>query len=178
MDRETVIVAFENDKSRERVRDILESSGTADCILCRSAAEVKRTVQALGVQTVVCGFKLSDETAEALFGDLPPSCAMLVVAGQSLLDLCEDQDIFRLATPVHRGDLIASVQMLLQMGHRLERILRPRRSQEDETAIREAKALLMDRNGMTEDQAHRFLQKRSMDAGVRLGQAARLVLDS
>ena len=35
----------------------------------------------------------------------------------------------------------------------------------------------MDRNGMSEEQAHRFLQKRSMDAGVRLGQAARLVLD-
>ena len=63
------------------------------------------------------------------------------------------------------------------MGRRLEKYVRPRRSREEESAIREAKALLMDRNGMSEEQAHRFLQKRSMDAGVRLGQAARLVLD-
>ena len=105
------------------------------------------------------------------------SAAMLVVAAQSMLDLCENEDIFRLASPVRRGDLIASVGMLLRMGHRLEKYVRPRRSREEESAIREAKALLMDRNGMSEEQAHRFLQKRSMDAGVRLGQAARLVLD-
>ena len=177
MERETVIVAFESDKSRERIRDILESSGTADCILCRSAAEVKRAAQALGVTAVVCGFKLADQTAEDLFEDLPPACSMLVVAVQSMLDLCENEDIFRLASPVRRGDLIASVGMLLRMGHRLEKYVRPRRSREEESAIREAKALLMDRNGMSEEQAHRFLQKRSMDAGVRLGQAARLVLD-
>ena len=102
---------------------------------------------------------------------------MLVVAAQSMLDLCENEDIFRLASPVRRGDLIASVGMLLRMGRRLEKYVRPRRSREEESAIREAKALLMDRNGMSEEQAHRFLQKRSMDAGVRLGQAARLVLD-
>ena len=89
-------MAFESDKSRERIRDILEGSGTADCILCRSAAEVKRTAQTLGVTAVVCGFKLADQTAEDLFGDLPPACSMLVVAAQSMLDLCENEDIFRL----------------------------------------------------------------------------------
>ena len=34
----------------------------------------------------------------------------------------------------------------------------------------------MDRNGMTEEQAHRFLQKKSMDSGVKMVQTARLVL--
>ena len=40
-----------------------------------------------------------------------------------------------------------------------------------------AKALLMDRNGMTEEQAHRFLQKKSMDSGAKLLQTAQMVLD-
>lgn len=172
-----VIVAFESSQTAERIRDILESGATASCVLCRTADQVRRAVHKLHITAVVCGFKLADQTAEDLFGDLPPACSMLVVAAQSMLDLCENEDIFRLASPVRRGDLIASVGMLLRMGHRLEKYVRPRRSREEESAIREAKALLMDRNGMSEEQAHRFLQKRSMDAGVRLGQAARLVLD-
>ena len=175
---EQVIVAFENSKSALRIKEILESSGTASCILCNSAGQVRRTVHKLHTTAVVCGFKLSDQPAEALFSDLPPSCAMLVIATQNLLDLLQEEDIFRLAAPVSRGDLIASVRLLLQMGRRLERILRPHRSEEERALIRHAKELLMDRNGMTEEEAHRFLQKTSMDNGAKLVQTAQLVLDS
>ena len=34
----------------------------------------------------------------------------------------------------------------------------------------------MDRHGMTEAQAHRFLQKESMDHGSKLAETARIVL--
>ena len=44
--------------------------------------------------------------------------------------------------------------------------------------IRRAKELLMDVNRMSEGEAHRFLQKRSMDAGLRLEQTARLVIET
>ena len=43
--------------------------------------------------------------------------------------------------------------------------------------MEQAKAVLMGRDGMTEEQAHRFLQKRSMDQGTRLADTARRVLD-
>ena len=125
MEMDKVIVAFESPKSCERVREIIESSGTAACIICRSAAEVKRTVSKHHISTVVCGFKLPDESAQSLFEDLPPNCAMLMVAVQGMLDLCQNDDIFLLASPVSRGDLVASVRMLIQMGHRLEKFVRP-----------------------------------------------------
>ena len=102
---------------------------------------------------------------------------MLMVAPQSLLDLCGNGDIFTLASPVGKSDLVASVRMLTQIGHRLERFVRPRRSDEDAAIIEEAKAVLMDRHGMSEEQAHRFLQKKSMDTGSKMVQTARMVLD-
>ncbi|WP_297235173.1 ANTAR domain-containing response regulator [uncultured Flavonifractor sp.] len=175
---EQVIVAFENTKNAGRIKDILETSGTASCILCKTADQVRRTVNKLHITALICGFKLADQSAEALAGDLPPSCAVLVLASQNLLDLLQDDDLFRLPAPVSKGDLTASVRMLLQMGRRLERALRPRRSPEEQALIQQAKALLMDRNGMTEEQAHRFLQKTSMDNGTKLLQTAQMVLDS
>ena len=174
---EKVIVAFESDKSCWRIKEILENTGTASCIVCRSGDQVKRAVSKLHVSTVVCGYKFADESAEGLFEDLPPTCAMLVVAVQSLLDLCQNDDIFKLASPVAKGDLIASVRMLLQVGHRLERYVRPRRSEEEQAVIVQAKQVLMDRHGMTEAQAHRFLQKKSVDSGAKLIQTAQLVLE-
>ena len=173
-----VILAFEGEKTAARVRDILESSGTAGCYLCHSAAEVKRLVNKQHVSVVICGYKLRDETAEALCEDLPITCSVLVLAVQNLLDMIENEDVFKLTAPVSRSDLLSSVRMLTQMGHRMERFARrPGHSEEEKELIGKAKALLMDRNGMTEEQAHRFLQKKSMDSGAKLLQTAQMVLD-
>ena len=60
----------------------------------------------------------------------------------------------------------------------LERYGRPCHSGEDRRLIDRAKALLMDRHGITEEQAHYYLQKKSMDSRTKLAQTARLVLDS
>lgn len=175
MDR--VILAFEGEKTTLRVRDILENSGAAECLICRSAAEVKRLVNKQHISVVVCGYKLGDETAEALSEDLPLSCSVLVLAVQNMLDMIESENVFKLAAPVPRGDLLASVKMLAQVGRRVERCVHPGHSEEEKVILDRAKALLVDRNGMTEEQAHRFLQKKSMDSGAKLLQTAQMVLD-
>ena len=171
-----IIVAFESEKSGERIRDILENSGTADCIGCRSADQVKRLIHKQRINTVVCGFKLADDVAENLFHDLPDHCSMLLIANQEQLDMLSTEDIFKLPTPVSKGDLNASVRMLIQFGHRLEKFVRPQRNEEEMALIQKAKELLINRNGMMEEEAHRFLQKRSMDTGAKMVQTAQLVL--
>lgn len=42
--------------------------------------------------------------------------------------------------------------------------------------IAKAKELLMDRNNMTETEAHRYIQKCSMDNGTNLVETARMVI--
>ena len=175
---EKIITAFENEKTALRVRELLEGGGAASCLVCRTADQVRRSIRKLPAPVVVCGYKLGDQTAELLFDDLPPACAMLVLAPQDRLDLLENGDIFRLPSPVTRGDLLASVRLLLQVGRRLERYGRPRRAEEERALIDRAKALLMDRHGLSEAQAHYYLQKKSMDSGAKLVQTAQLVLDS
>lgn len=171
-----VIVAFENEANSAKIRDIIESGGVAACLICRSAAEVKRVVHKQRLNTVICGFKLPDEACQDLYQDLPDSCSMLMLAPQTRLELCEEDGIFKLSAPVGRGDLLASVRMLLQMNQKFVRQQRPQRTEEEQALIDQAKALLMDRHGMTEEQAHRFLQKKSMDNGAKLTDTARMVL--
>lgn len=172
-----VILAFESEKTAEHIRDVIESSGLAGCILCRSAAEVKRLVQKQRIAAVICGYKLPDQTAESMMEDLPISCAVLVVAVQTMLDMIGGDDIFKLAAPVTRSDLLASVRMLIQTGRRMDRIVKNQRTGEERAVVERAKYILMERNGMSEDQAHRFLQKKSMDSGVKLVQTAQTILD-
>lgn len=174
---QTVIVAFESGGSSARVREVLESEGEFSCLVCRSAAEVKRVVRKQHSCIIVCGFKLADETCEDLFYDLRPDCFMLMIGPRARLELSETEGIFKLQSPIRRGELLASVRMLVQFQRYIPREKGPaRRGEEEQRLIARAKAVLMDRHGMTEEQAHRFLQKQSMDNGAKLADTARLVL--
>ena len=174
---QTVIVAFEGDSNSARIREILESEGEFSCLVCRGGAEVRRTVHKQQRCIVVCGFKLADETCEELYHDLPAGCFMLMIAPQARLELIGAEGIFRLQSPVRRGELLASVRMLVQFQRYIPGEKGTvRRDGEERRLIRRAKAVLMDRHGMTEEQAHRFLQKQSMDNGAKLTDTARLVL--
>ncbi len=90
--------------------------------------------------------------------------------------LCENEELFKLSAPVTRGDLLASVRMLMQMQNRYYRMMLPRRSGEEEDIVKQAKELLMNRNCMTEEEAHRFLQKKSMDTGSKMADTARMII--
>lgn len=173
---ETVIVAFENTAMSQRFSDLLEGTGAARCLTCHSGDQVRRYLSSQQVYCVVCGPHLTDGPAEWLYEDLPPSCSLLLVGPQHILDACVTRDVFKLPTPIRKEEALSTVRLLLQFGHRMERFVRPKRSTAEQELVNKAKKLLMERKGLSEDEAHRTLQKRSMDAGSRLIQTARQVI--
>ena len=50
------------------------------------------------------------------------------------------------------------------------------RSQKETRIITKAKELLMERNGMSESEAHRYIQKCSMDSGTNMVETAQMVI--
>ena len=84
-----------------------------------------------------------------------------------------------LSMPLKAYDFINTMEMMLT---NLER-RRKRRKQEakkrgpkQQELLRKAKELLMARNHMTEEEAHRYIQKCSMDSGTNMAETAEMVL--
>ena len=50
------------------------------------------------------------------------------------------------------------------------------RSEAEQKLVDEAKAILMERNNLSEEEAHRYIQKCSMDSGTNLVETAQMVL--
>ena len=97
-------------------------------------------------------------------------------------DTVDDGDvegIVGLSTPIKVYDLLNTVNMMLQSMDRRRKKrrkeLKNRDSKQQET-IRKAKELLMTRNNMSEEEAHRYLQKSSMDSGTNMVETAEMVL--
>lgn len=173
---ERVIVAFASEKSQLQITRLLESGGIYPAACCASGAEVIRTVWNLGSAAVICGFKLRDMTASELAADLKGIGTVLAVATPAHLDFCEGENLLKLAVPASRGDFFASLDLLLDSESRSLRSPAPTVPGDEQRLVQRAKELLMDVNHMTEAEAHRFLQKRSMNTGRRLVEIAQLIL--
>jgi len=174
MDR--VVVAFEGETNLVRIRDMLEHGGISVSKSCHSGAEVIRTMKKLGGGIVVCSYKLGDMMASELAYNLHRIALVVAIAPANQMALCENEELFKLPSPVTRSDLLASVRMLLQMEERYLRMMLPHRSGEDEALVARAKELLISRNCMTEEEAHRFIQKKSMDTGSKMVDTARMII--
>ena len=169
-----LIVAFEGDKQCDLVRETLESGGMPPRIIVRTGAEVLRSAHEMGRALVICGYKFPDMSADELAYDLGSAGIVLVVAKNVQLDFCEHEGIFKLPAPFSRSELLTSVSMLMQLAEKTQ--LAPhRRTAGEEAVVGEAKAILM-RTGLTEADAHRYLQRRSMESGERLISVAKRIV--
>ena len=164
MDR--IVVAFANEEARHRICRLLESDGWSPAASCGSGAEAIRTVRKLG------------SAANDLAADLQGTALLMVVSSAVNLDFCQGDNLYKLPTPISRADFFATLDLMRQFEEAHLHHAPPKRKEADQQLIRKAKELLMDTNRMTESEAHRFLQKRSMDAGMKLADMAQYILDS
>ena len=89
------------------------------------------------------------------------------------------EGIVGLFTPIKVYDLLNTVNMMLQSMDRRRKKRRKElknRDPKQQETIRKAKELLMTRNNMSEEEAHRYLQKSSMDSGTNMVETAEMVL--
>lgn len=52
-----------------------------------------------------------------------------------------------------------------------------KRTESDKKVITAAKELLMERNNMTENEAHRYIQKISMDSATNMAETAQMIIE-
>ena len=104
---------------------------------------------------------------------------MLLVASRAKLEEGVADGIVCVEMPLKSYDLLNTLEMMMQA---LERIRKKGRQKPKErniaqkAIIDEAKKLLMNTRNMTEEEAHRFIQKSSMDSGTNMVETAQMVL--
>jgi response regulator NasT len=175
----SIVVGFPKLEDANNIRNVLTRNGFNVCEACTTGAQVVSLINDLDEGIVVCGYRFSDMHFSELNSYLPKGFEMLLVASPEKLEFCQDNNIVCLPMPIKTHDLLNTLQM---MSYRYQRRKkkdkdRPReRTEEEKALILKAKTVLMDRNNMTEEEAHRYLQKSSMDSGTNLVEMSEMVL--
>ena len=175
----SIIIAFPKAQDAINIKNVLIRSGYEVNATCTTGAQVVSIANELDSGIIICGYRLSDMHFWQLNGYLPKGFEMLLIASANRLEECTDNNIVCLGMPIKTSDLLNTLQMIyLNMTRRRkkEKAKPKQRSEEEKAIITKAKLLLMDRNNMTEEEAHRYIQKNSMDSGTNMVEMAEMIL--
>ena len=175
-----IIIAFPQLNDAKNLKNVLKRNGYDDILACNSASQVISAANESDGGIVLCGYRLTDMHYSELYGYLPREFQMLLVASPAKLQECSIGSIMCLSMPIHSHELVSTIEtmaMELYAAEKRKRRYQPRkRSEKEQKSIDDAKALLMERNHLSEEEAHKYIQKLSMDSGNNLVETAEMIL--
>ncbi len=175
-----IIVAFPKLDDAKKIKNVLNQNGYDDILACNSASLVIAAANESDNGIVLCGYRLADMHYSELYGYLPREFRMLLVASPARLNECSIGNIMCLAMPIHTHELINTLEMmeieLIGMRRKMLRSKPRQRTSKERQTIEKAKSLLMERNNLSEEEAHKYIQKLSMDSGNNMVETAEMIL--
>jgi response regulator NasT len=172
-------VAFSKAQDAKNIKNILMKKGFQVAAVCTSGAQTVNSADELGSGIVVCGSRFADMVYAELYECLPKGMQMLLVASPSQWSGIAPQDVVCLGLPLKVTDLVSTLDMMMESTIRRRSKKKAKskgRSKEEQEMIKQAKELLMERNHMSESEAHRYIQKCSMDSGTNMVETAQMIV--
>ncbi|MBQ3761663.1 MAG: ANTAR domain-containing protein [Clostridia bacterium] len=169
-----ILVASNNQAVREQLSRLLASSGFQIFRLCASGSELRRALNDCEDAVVILAGNLSDLKADELQWDWGERAQILLIGKPDVLEACESEEVFRLALPSSGQAIAGAVGMLSQ----LHRMRLPKRTADDKSIVEQAKRLIMEKQKLSEAEAHRLLQQYAMNHGMKMADYASRILRS
>ena len=167
-----LLVAFADRQLARQIAQGLEAAGLPVFRVCSTANDARRAFNLCDDGVLICQARFPDSTADQLANDLGNRALLLAVGRAEQLGACEHPNVYTLSAPFNMRELIASANMLLQTHYKQL----PHRGSDEKTLIDRAKTALMRARGLSEPEAHAWLQKESMRSGESMLRCAQRIL--
>ena len=175
-----VIVALPKIDDAKNMKNLLVRNGISVVGICTTGAQVIAFADGLNEGIVLCGYKLADMIYSQLREYLPEGFEMLVMASRHVIsENIEGSGTMCLSMPLKVHELVDTIGLMthnIELRKRRRRTRPKERNEEEQKLLQKAKEVLMHRNHMTEEEAHKYIQKCSMDSGTNIVETAQMVL--
>lgn len=182
----SVLLVFRQQDSIDQIKSILSGRGHTVAEECTSGMQALRMAGQIHFDIAIVGFTLADMPGLTFANDLltQHSCSVLMIVPADQVNYVRSSagtgDIICLPRPVSPQSLLTSISLIMQYRDRFQRISEEtrklKRDLERRAVAEKAKTVLMKKLGMSEAEAWRHIQKKSMDTGTPLVEIAEDIL--
>ena len=172
------IVVFPKNEDSKAIRTLLVHNGYDTVFHCSTGAKAITLADSLGEGVIISGFRMPDMPYTDILDYVEGRFEMLLVASRQKL-LEDERGVAMVEMPIKVRDFLNSVEMMqnnIYAKFSRKKKSPPKRTKEEQSIVDEAKAVLMEKNNMSENEAHRYVQKSAMDSGRTMVETAESIL--
>lgn len=176
-----IIIVFPKKEIINKMKSILANNGFDVVSVCTTGSQALYVASQVGEGIVLCGIRYKDMMYYELKDALPDTFRMVVIATQAQWEQYGEGEVICLPLPIKVYDMVETIEEVSrELYHSIHsRKHKPKkRSPEEQGVIDQAKKWLMEAKGYTEEEAHRYIQKQSMDSGSNMVEMAYFILQS
>lgn len=180
-----VLVAGGNEKLCELLSEILPKNEYAFLPPAKTAGEVRRLTMDRSVDLVILNAPLKDEFGIQLAQDLAENnMGVLLLTGSDVFEQVsyrvEQSGVITLAKPTTKQSLYIALRALTALRSKLLQMEQKTKALQQKVAdihtVNHAKWLLIQHDNMTENEAHRFIEKQAMDMRLSRREVAESII--
>lgn len=170
---ESALIVCEAQKSTEYFKDILMQSQCSEISTVRTSQEARRMMLERDFDLCIINAPLIDEFGESLSKDIAShsTCQIILVVKAELFDeVCskvEDYGVITVAKPINKTMLWNAIKFANVAKFRMRMVQKQNEKLlqkiDDIKLIDRAKLLLISYLNMTEEQAHKYIERQAMD---------------
>lgn len=180
-----VLVAGGNEKLCELLSEILPKNEYAFLPPAKTAGEVRRLTMDRSVDLVILNAPLKDEFGIQLAQDLAENnMGVLLLTGSDVFEQVsyrvEQSGVITLAKPTTKQSMYIALRALTALRSKLLQMEQKAKALQQKVAdihtVNHAKWLLIQHDNMTENEAHRFIEKQAMDMRLSRREVAESII--
>ena len=170
---ESALIISYAQKSADSLAEILRAASISHIVILKSCGEARRLLLEQDFDLVVVNGPLPDESGEDLSMDVASkgvSQVILLVKGEfyeMVSAAVEDEGVLTVAKPVDKALFWSALTLARSAGKRIRRVqdenAKLKRRIEDIRVTDRAKCILISHMNMSEQDAHRYIEKQAMD---------------
>lgn len=165
-----ILIAYPSKDTALKLRALLEREGFHVSYVCATGASVLNVAHDMSDGVVVCAEGLRDMSAGNIAEHLPADFDVIALTRGDTDSFMSN--LIYLPLPVDRDEFLNTVGVLANSVSGFTK-----RESDESEIISKAKLVLMETNGFTEMQAHKYLQKESMRTGKKIALLAQEIIN-
>lgn len=186
MDLDRVLIVSGNEKGAALISELLNSSAPATILTAQNGGEARRMLAQQDFDLVTVNTPLPDEFGAdfALFVTESTTAGVLLLVQAELADdvgaKVEDYGVFVVPKPISRAFFYQAYKLIFASRRRLQGLkkenIQLQNKIEEIRLVDRAKCSLIQYLGLSEAQAHRYIEKQAMDCRITRREVAENIL--
>lgn len=170
---ESILVVSSTIKFYNSILPLLKKTGNGEDLHALTVTDAKRILMTSNISAIIINCPLKDEYGLDFATELSSkqNCAVLVFVNSEFLEKakekCQQTSVLLLGKPTSAEIISNTLPLLLGLAKKLKSILRESPENKDKTEQLKlqghAKLILISSFGMSEEQAHKYIEKRAME---------------